>query len=258
MKFEYNITSTDENGNITNLGSVLKDYERFVICSDIHGNLSRLEAIIKHSELDITKDKLIHLGDCCDIGPYTYQVMETLEAHDALFMVGNHEAAHVLQQKIHPYDKKLDCGPFNFEWRKMIRDRKAKFVIEIEGYILSHAGISETIFEQYSTMSDRWWELLDEDMYAAVMHNDSTHRLLWRDDCPLWFRPYEWEEPGEVLQIVGHTPRHTLSQIALADFETTYIDGYDADGSVTYAVIDDLGVVEQRFMPNPPIQMYQM
>jgi hypothetical protein len=234
---------------------------RYIICSDMHGNLSRLTAIIKHSEFDPTKDKLIHAGDCCDIGPQTYDVMQEVLDLGGILMPGNHEIGHLFRHRIMPYDSTLDVGDFCTRWNDLIKSRKSPFVLDIEGYIITHAGISEWTYNKYGPdVYD-----LNEEMYEAYMHGNSFDSLFYDDFMsPLWYRPYY----SSILQVVkpapglkqfcGHTPAHSLPQDAIFDSNLFLIDGFNENGSVKYGVIDNGVASVVCFQPDVPIIMYKM
>lgn len=233
---------------------------RHIICSDMHGNVSRLEAILEHSKFT-QDDKLIHAGDCCDIGPGTHDVMKILEQNNATILVGNHELAHLMKHKIHPYDSMLDHGDFNYLWNTWVKEKKAQFVIEVDGVVISHAGISESLYCGYIVYGDNWVKLLNDDMHHAYIHSQRFNSLFYDDvKSPLWFRPYNelYPEPAPIKQICGHTPRAYYNKEILDSDQLFLIDGYDKNGSVTYAVIEDGGVSVVTFQPEKPIELYKM
>lgn len=207
------------------------------------------------SEFDKDKDQMVHVGDCCDIGPHTEEVMRLLDSIDTIWFVGNHEISHLMKQGIRPYDSTLDVGPFNETWNKWIVERRAHFVLEIEGVVLSHAGISENL----AVACKNDWKALNDDMFRAYATMQDHHPYFWSDEFScLWWRPYDPCKPAPgVEQIVGHTPERSLSETALADKYMHYIDGYDKRGSFKYATIEDREVtVVTAFSPEHPIELY--
>ncbi len=60
------------------------------ILSDIHGNLPALESVLKDiSQYNI--DRVISLGDVSGYYPFINEVIELLEAHNTINLIGNHD-----------------------------------------------------------------------------------------------------------------------------------------------------------------------
>jgi hypothetical protein len=234
---------------------------RTIVCSDIHGNLARLRAILDHSKFDLEKDRLIHAGDCCDIGPFTYEVMDLLERNGAKFLIGNHELAHLLpDQHIRPYDATLDfSGDFCSRWNRMVVEKTATFFEVVEDITISHAGIPNQTLEKYQGSI----EALEDEMYDLYMKKYSFNELLFSEiDSPVWYRPYSWYigvqyVPAPIPQMCGHTPYHSLPYEALTDPNLYCIDGYSANGSVIYGIIEDGKASTVLFIPEIKIPEYR-
>ena len=59
---------------------------------DIHGRIKALKEVLKKAKFDYEKDKLIILGDVCDGGYNTYEVVEELlKINNKVFIMGNHD-----------------------------------------------------------------------------------------------------------------------------------------------------------------------
>lgn len=72
------------------------DRSMYYIIGDLHGMLSRLEALYKRLREILRKDDtLLFLGDYIDRGPHSYQTIEFLiglsRLHSTIFLKGNHE-----------------------------------------------------------------------------------------------------------------------------------------------------------------------
>lgn len=66
--------------------------ERVFVVGDIHGWLEPLIELLERVKFDNEKDKLILLGDLCDRGPYTWEVIEfLLTIKNLVFIIGNHD-----------------------------------------------------------------------------------------------------------------------------------------------------------------------
>ena len=63
---------------------------RYLIVSDIHGNLSALEAVLATPAAGAC-DEIISLGDHVNFGPQSRQVQQRLEGLHARMLLGNHE-----------------------------------------------------------------------------------------------------------------------------------------------------------------------
>ena len=63
---------------------------RVAVCSDIHGNLPALEAVLAEID-DARPDELWCLGDLVGYGPWPNEVTELVRARADLCLVGNHD-----------------------------------------------------------------------------------------------------------------------------------------------------------------------
>ncbi|MEO6667984.1 MAG: metallophosphoesterase [Ferruginibacter sp.] len=66
--------------------------ERKLVLGDIHGHLDKLAAVFELSSFDMDNDLLIQVGDICDRGPSSYEVVELLKKCKKLVLIeGNHD-----------------------------------------------------------------------------------------------------------------------------------------------------------------------
>lgn len=78
---------------------------RTIIIGDVHGCASTLHAIIKRTEPEIGKDRLVFLGDLFDRGPDSREVFQTVQklqkefGEDFILLCGNHED-YLLQPRL--------------------------------------------------------------------------------------------------------------------------------------------------------------
>lgn len=63
---------------------------RFLVVSDVHGNIYALKAVVEGVR---GWDRIIVLGDLVDYGPRPGEVIDYLREHDALIVRGNHDHA---------------------------------------------------------------------------------------------------------------------------------------------------------------------
>jgi serine/threonine protein phosphatase 1 len=65
---------------------------RKLVVGDIHGRIEALREVLRRSRFDYETDKLIILGDVCDGGYNTYEVVEELlKIKNKIFILGNHD-----------------------------------------------------------------------------------------------------------------------------------------------------------------------
>jgi hypothetical protein len=235
---------------------------RTIVLSDVHGNMERLERIIEHSRYERNADQLIFAGDAADIGPYATECMQRMIDLGAKFISGNHDVAHLLKQEfIMPYDDNLDLTTdFRDTWEKVFREQGISFIVNVDGIIISHAGISNVLYKRYG----RNIQKINEDMIQAFEVRDKYNDLFYSDlYSPIWFRPYgsyymnDEGIPAPIIQMVGHTPYHALTKEALNDKNLFFIDGYAKDGSIKYGLIENGVPSVITFIPKKPIPLYK-
>jgi hypothetical protein len=227
---------------------------RYIVCADLHGNAVRYAEILRHSKYS-QNDQLICLGDVADIGPESIFITEDLIKKNAILLPGNHEIAHLLGHQINPYDHLLDQTIFNSLWNKLIVEKRAQFIIEIEGFILSHSGVSSLIEKKFIDNLILFNDTLYEFYIEKISFNDFFYSEAYG---PTWFRPYDYTDPYPgIKQVIGHTPWHSLNPRAKRDPDLFCIDGYSEDGSAKYAVIEDGNIEVIKFNPAHPIPKYK-
>jgi serine/threonine protein phosphatase 1 len=65
---------------------------RKMVLGDIHGELEALEQVFELCSFDYEHDQLIQVGDICDRGLYSYEVVEVLKRCKKIILVeGNHD-----------------------------------------------------------------------------------------------------------------------------------------------------------------------
>ena len=66
--------------------------ERKLVLGDIHGELEKLKSVFELSSFDMENDRLIQVGDICDRGSSSYEVVELLMKCKKLILIeGNHD-----------------------------------------------------------------------------------------------------------------------------------------------------------------------
>lgn len=217
--------------------------KRKIILSDTHGSFSFLKIVLELSGFKLGEDELIFLGDVCDFRSEVKLSMELLNKMNALFLLGNHDWCHVVQEPCRPWGNSIDLDGTTFEWRRMVLNDEWKWAHAVGDFLLTHAGISMEFMrlqngefdnlnaqEFAEVLNHEFQELLKitDGVVTGMVHpgwgNDphserSRERrlLLTREVGPLWWRPFHnsslfGETPEkdlpftELKQIVGHTP----------------------------------------------------
>lgn len=201
---------------------------RTIVVSDVHGDVALLEAVLLHASFTVD-DTLIVAGDMIDIG--TGDVIGYAERSGAVMLPGNHEIAAALGLRISPQNQSsLERGP---ELMQRILDRAWPLAIAIEGYLITHAGISTALTDVIETAQgdvERIARALNEEFVAecTVLSESpprswgelSHFRLIGGQLGPLWFRPLSAHHvPWGVRQIAGHTPPEMLELAELNELE---------------------------------------
>ncbi len=64
---------------------------RCAILSDIHANLTALEAVIRDAEARHAMDEVWCLGDLVDYGPDPHECVELIRQYNPVCIAGNHD-----------------------------------------------------------------------------------------------------------------------------------------------------------------------
>lgn len=65
---------------------------RIMVMGDIHGKLEFLKRVFERSKFDFENDTLIQLGDICDRGEHSFEVVELLKnCRNLILIEGNHD-----------------------------------------------------------------------------------------------------------------------------------------------------------------------
>lgn len=155
---------------------------RWVI-PDIHGNVNTLKQLIENV-IQLTKeDSLYFLGDYIDRGPDGKSVIDYImsiqdQRYDVHYLIGNHEdfciRSYELDQhrcfgksSIHKdwirYGAKATLASFGVKRPRNIDEkyiewmRKGEFFIELDKYILVHAGLNFNIPNPFEDVNSMMW-----------------------------------------------------------------------------------------------------
>ncbi|MBW6460870.1 MAG: metallophosphoesterase [Bacteroidales bacterium] len=204
------------------------------VIPDIHGNSKTLRALIEEQIKPMRNDRLCFLGDYIDRGPDAKGVIDYImklrdEEYDIMALRGNHEDFllrtydnETVQKNILgiTYQNKIKKEWFRYGGRETLKSfglsdvhdipgkyidwmRNLDYYIELDGYILVHAGLNFSIENPY----------------------DDKHAMLWAKD----FKAIP-EKIGNRKVVHGHVPV-SLEFIDLVAKSDTF-DFIDLDNGV--------------------------
>ena len=148
---------------------------RFLVISDIHANLTALEAVLADAEGEW--DQIWCLGDVVGYGPDPNECAALLQEHDHLSLSGNHDWAVL---------GKLDISAFNHEARVAIQWAQNAITAETRKYLdalppqqknppfaLAHGSLRRPVWEyilDQQTAALNFAEMGPETPYCLVGH----------------------------------------------------------------------------------------
>ena len=104
---------------------------KYLVLSDIHGNLHALDAILDRTVFD----KVLFLGDIVDYGAYPNECIERLKRLKAICLVGNHDMVQTGDLSMgHMHGEAQQCGWWtkntltrkNLDWLKLHKPERIK------------------------------------------------------------------------------------------------------------------------------------
>lgn len=107
---------------------------RIAIISDIHGNLTALQAVLADIKLQKVDD-IICLGDIVTLGPQPKEVLNTLKELNCVIIKGNHDAAVVDPEMAEEYEITEYLIPDLYWCRERLTMEDLKL---IEGFKTTH------------------------------------------------------------------------------------------------------------------------
>nr|WP_256522340.1 metallophosphoesterase family protein [Halobacillus sp. A5] len=152
---------------------------RYLVVSDIHGDIEKFERVLKKAEYQPDKDQLILLGDYVDRGPDSREVVKKVKRlveedgaialkgnHDDLFIRAKHESKAMELWKLNgasttfqSYKHHMEEVYHDQEW---MRDHLDMYY-ETEHYIFVHAGLKPHIpLEKQEEHTMLWTRHTDE------------------------------------------------------------------------------------------------
>jgi len=165
---------------------------RCIVLGDAHGSPHLINNVLYHSQYNKDSDRLIFAGDLVDIGFEALRCINILRDNQAELLIGNHDAAIVLNKQIWPQNM------VNYEEQEKIIEIQSEFKMAAvhDNVLITHAGLSEVYFKNQNNVN-----LIAETLNKTKLIN------LWSGDNILWYRLGEGIKPHpEIIQVVGHTP----------------------------------------------------
>lgn len=198
-----------------------KDY----VVGDIHGNFRQLMQILLKMDFDFQKDRLFSVGDLCDRGQYSHEILKWMEHKWFIPVIGNHETLVLgYAQNIVGFDIMIKVGAQ--WWFEMEENDQEKIINYFE-----NLPIAIEIETDYGTIgivhatcpTDSW-----EDFKSGLSSEEGykyANKAIWT---------YAKEEnKRKILDIdyviVGHTTQNEClkwENIYLIDTGATYHTGY--------------------------------
>jgi hypothetical protein len=235
---------------------------KVLVFSDVHG---KPKLIVDTLRLAGPIDKIIYIGDVCDVGTTAGSVkalkMLDMFGSKLVYVVGNHEIAHVFQEDIHPYDYTLDITDEIAKYSFRIQNGIWKYAYAQDDFLITHAGLSlftivqfmpqlfeadaQTIADYLNNRFASSFKLTDNYHLEDSLDGAGNWRLLQGDHSPLWYRPTREDPPHDIPQIVGHTPHISIGKDyveLLKEYPFYVVDPYGGKHDEiypTYVIIDD-------------------
>ena len=178
--------------------------KRTFVVGDVHGNLSRLEALLEKANVT-SDDEVVQLGDLGDFRRETQSNDAAAYRFAALNKIivlwGNHDRAAVDQWQhsfrgFYPPPKRM---------LNLIARVKPRFAYEAHGFLLTHAGLHPSVTpagpKRMIDLVAHLNSYFPAPLWDAISHArggfSEAGGILWRDDCEeLW---------DGVPQIYGHS-----------------------------------------------------
>ncbi len=202
---------------------------RRIAISDIHGCLDSFKALLQ--QIQLTKeDTLFLLGDYIDRGPHSKGVIDHIwhlqeSGYTIHCLLGNHE--RMLLEEYHPRESLYRVYPEALRsfGVQHVTDIPTKYIewmdglvsyLEIDGYILVHAGLS---FANRNPLKDR-------------------KSMIWIRD---WYSTIDKDWLGDRIIVHGHTPIYRKKIIkSLSKLEKTPVINIDGGCCFTHKGLGNL------------------
>ncbi len=148
------------------------------IISDIHSNLSALQAVLQRLE-ELEVDSIMCLGDIVGYAARPVECIELVRERAEIVVMGNHDAGTTGDTTIHNFNSmareailwtRETLGPGEMEFL-----RKLPLMYESESFILVHSSPVSPDRWHYIFSSEQAWQVFDSCSYNVVFVGH-THR----------------------------------------------------------------------------------
>jgi len=161
---------------------------------------------------------------------------------NTLWCYGNHDLSYLWQQPESGFSPMaiLTVRDKLMQLERALPEREQlAYIHRIDRVLFLHGGLTKAFVKYYASDIDY------DDVDAVVERINSLGiREMWDDASPIWFRPQVNPEVmykrGELVQVVGHTPVHDITEefgIVSCDNFSTYRDGSPI-GTEKFLIID--------------------
>ncbi len=204
---------------------------RYLILSDIHSNLTALEAVLKDAPSGLP---VWCLGDLVGYGPNPNECVETLRALDPACIVGNHDWAVM---------DKTDIEDFNPEAKKAVLWTRAQLKPENLAYLesLPISLIKGEFTLVHGSPRKPIWEYLLHPSTASfnLAYFNTMYCLVGHTHVPILFRFREQgDKPVCEAERLCEGGAHLLGQDRLIINPGSIGQPRDGDARASYAILD--------------------
>lgn len=202
---------------------------RVLIISDIHANLTALEAVLEHAK---DQEAVWCLGDLIGYGPDPNECIELVASlPNSLSLIGNHDQAVLGEIPLSRFNS--DAGAVVAWTQTVLSELNHAYLntlpskVALEGYTLAHGSPNQPVWEYIldPNTADRNFEAFSTD-YCFVGHSHLP--IIFQRPFPESFalpRPVQWQEPMELK------PRMILNPGSVGQPR-------DGDPRASYGVLD--------------------
>ena len=195
------------------------------VVGDIHGMFSKLYYNLEKINFDFNKDRLFSVGDLCDRGPDSEQIIQWLEYPWFFPVLGNHEEILIDYEKFY-YNKNnlINVGAgwwltFPEKYKKIVIEKYKNLPIGIE--VETDDGLVGIIHAECPHAD--WLKL--EELLNGINGSEMIERCLWSTMSPLITDTIK----NVKAVIVGHMTQQNYTvngNVHLIDTGAVYQDGY--------------------------------
>jgi putative phosphoesterase len=224
---------------------------KLLILSDVHGNLTALEAVLR---AEPSFDRVLFLGDAVDYGPDPAACLDRLTDLEPVWVKGNHDnavatgadcACAAAFRRLSRASREFTRSVLRPEQLDLLRTLPVERTVSVGGqdFYLTHASPADHLFEYVSPTADpqRWARAMEAAPEPCrVILVGHTHRPYLRP-----FKDKTAVNPGSVGQPRDHDPRASYA---------IWEDGHISLKRVSYDVASTVRRLEQTGQPDEVVR----